>query len=476
MTLLTVLLLPFAVYALAMTLVKSRPAALLAALAATFFGGFDVIVLGLDAAADLVAAWPLAGGLEGLRELVPSINPDYWIHHNERQFYPPYRTAIWAPQHLMSALVASVILARLWDERSASRPLRDGVPLGIGLVAVAMLSAYTAIAMAVGLAAVAVTDAVRERGRPGWSLWRSVSPLWLSTGATALAVGLPFALHLAGSPSAGLQLALSSAGSWRNGALFTTVLGDGTLARLLDTPAVLMVELGLIGVLGIVGIRRMADGASRRSAIFCAAVVVLVVLFRPPVDGPNNLYGRGLMTVWLLLAPYAALAARSALRQRRRAIAIAAVVCLAYTPYAMLGATLEGYLFWGTPRPDHAVATWVGSQTPATNVVAFDPQAGPRYFTYWARRAIVFDDPRLALLFGSTPEQAADTERVLTAAYQQTSARDAARTFRDLGADLVVVDGATAPANSWAASGCFLTSYRRDGWLVVAPVPDSCDR
>lgn len=471
LTLLTVVLLPAVAWTIARTLLpEDHRAATLAAIGATLLGGFDLVPLLLDSITGLMSVDGLPDSLSALREVVPSINPDYWLHHNERQFDPPYRNAIWAPQHLLGALTGLTSLTLLLRADRGNLPPRSAVLVGIGLVATAMLSAYTAIALGVGLAAVAVSDALHAR-RSGAGM---PSVRWWVAGGTAVLAGLPFAAHLAASPSAGLTLALSAAGDWRNGAVFTSLLGDGMLSRLLDTPAILIVETGAIGVLGTIGLIRSADARCRRRiVVFVVAVLLVVVFLRPPIGGPNNLYPRGMTLVWLLLAPFAATAL---LRTPRSVAALLLAPCALYLPYAMIGATLEGALFWATPMADHEVARWVEDTTGDRTIVALHPEEAPVYFTYWARRAIVYDDERLALLFGATPDQVGEIRDALVSAYETTLPRGAATQFDRLGADQVVVRTDSRAARAWAASPCFITGYRSEQWLVVSPEPEACER
>jgi len=179
------------------------------------------------------------------------------------------------------------------------------------------------------------------------------------------------------------------------------------------------------------------------------------------------------MLAWILLAPYAAATARSMSRPLLIAVLLP---CALYTPYAMVGATLEGYLFWSTPAADHAVAEWIEEGTAPSTVVALSPDERPTYLTYWTRRPVVFHDSRLALLFGATVDQVDAVQAALRAAYAEARPRAAAEAFRQLGADLVIVDATTTQARAWAASSCFITGYRTEVWMAAAPEPGACPR
>lgn len=464
---LTVLLLPFVVYETARTLGAGRTGAVVAAAGASLLGGFDMVALTIDAVGDLVAAWPPSADLSGLRELVPSVNPDYWNHHNARQFYPPYRNAIWAPQHLFGALLAVLVVCDLWRASDRPRPAIEGMVAGVGMIATAMISAYTALALGVGLVAVAGLQLARSPGAGE----RRLPGHWIVAASTALVGGVPFVLQLGSSSSASLTAALSAAGSWKNGALLSSLLGDGALARVLDTPAILLFELGAIGLLGLQGLRYLESSHRGRVATFALAAIALAVFFRPPVGGPNNLYPRALMLVWILLAPAAVAAAR---RLPRRTVILLLVPCLLYAPYAMIGATLEGYLFWRTPVEDHRVARWTRQLLPPTTRIALHPRHRPANFAYWSPAPVVLGHERLALLFGASSEQVDALTGELSAAYSEADAAVAARTFAHLGAGAVIVGEGQEHARVWASSACFQTLYEAARWLVLEPETDLC--
>ena len=127
-------------------------------------------------------------------------------------------------------------------------------------------------------------------------------------------------------------MAVSSAGSWTNGALWSSVLGDGTFTRLLDTPALYLVQYGMVGVYGLRSIvkrvRRQSLTDSQREAVtMAAAIVVLVTFVRPPVGTPNNLYARPTLVVWALLACFAAADWREPGRQLMRYASL--IICVA---------------------------------------------------------------------------------------------------------------------------------------------------
>ena len=338
LTLFTAAFVPLTVYVVARGFFDWPAVARTAALGATLLAGFDVLVVVLHTTTNAVTVWGGELTLSGIRELIPSTHLDYWLHHNERQFNAPYLAVIWAPQHVLAACAGVLGFHWLsWKSRASGRRL-DVLPAALLLAATPMLSAHVGLALATGLlvAFVAATTTAER--------WR-----WLSAGALAALLALPF-LRLGATASSGIVLAPSAAGSWLNGALLTSVFGDGIGARIIDTPAVYLVDFGIVGVLALLSVRALrqlpASPHRTRGLVMMGTILILAALVRPPVGGPNNLYARGLLPVWLLLAPFAA-----SEWQRRRSVVwqLGAAVCLAGTLYAATGSFLEGYLS-GQPR------------------------------------------------------------------------------------------------------------------------------
>ena len=333
------------------------------------------------------------------------------------------------------------------------------------LAAVPMLSAYVGFALAAGLLGVALVDAARAPER-----WRALAH-WATVGLLAAALAAPLASAYAGSGGGRLAPALSAAGSWHNGALFTLLLGDGPTARLLDTPALLLVEFGLVGLLGLAGVRRaLRLRRSRRAAaavlVFLAVTVLLCVLLRPPVGGPNNLYARGLLPAWLLSCPYAALAFARWRARARRALFLALAVCLAGTAYAWVGVLAEGSVFWPTPPALVRTARLLDRTTPVAARFATPPDARPPQLAYWLRRGVVYYDRRHALLFGATPAQVDAVESLLRAAFTAPAA-DAAALFYRAGATHLLARRDRLPP-SWLSSVCFRRVAGEGDWIALA--------
>ena len=155
------------------------------------------------------------------------------------------------------------------------------------------------------------------------------------------------------------------------------------------------------------------------------AMIVLVTFVRPPLDGPNNLYARTLVVVWFLLAPVAAMRVARATsfvvrtvevlegeqaaisRARRGSLrwtTAAILLCSLASAYALIGAVIEGAMFWGTPPATVEAARWINRNAPASTVVAVHPDEFESAFGYWLRRPILLAAERHALLFGAAPE------------------------------------------------------------------------
>jgi len=324
LTLLTAAATPFVAYTLARTVAAGKgdglgdtsSVPLVASLGATFLAGFDLIPLGLATAVNLASGGPLQGGLEGLRAVIPSTHLDYWIHHNERQFNAPYLTNIWAPQHLAAVLVALLVIHLVLRRGQLAEKTWRSAPFGVAwllpaslLAGLPALSAYVAVGLAAGILGSSVLESLRERtlmwNTPSWRLW-------LVPGVAAIALAVPIAAVLGSGTGPGFVVHVSAAGNWVNGAFWSWGFGPHWFTSLADTPAVLLVEFGIIGLLAVLEIRRRSQRKRIRphqSHVLALAlsIVILVTIIRPPLDGPNNLYARPLLIVWFLLAPFAAM-------------------------------------------------------------------------------------------------------------------------------------------------------------------------
>jgi hypothetical protein len=517
LTLATAAATPFVVYAAARTIASGRGTdlgdaarvPLLAALGATFLAGFDLIPLALDTLVNLAGGAARAGGLAGLRALIPSTHLDYWIHHNERQFNAPYMTVIWAPQHMAAVLVALLAIHLVLRRRLRAERAGVGDTLAPGwllpallLAGLPALSAYVALGLVIAVAGATLVESAR---RP-CLLWRTHSwRQWLLPGLLAAVPALPVAALLAAGRTGGLTVHVSSAGRWSNGALLTTLFGPGWLSGTVDSIAVYVVELGAIGVLAALEARRMAaknrlQSHQRHVLWMSLSVLVTVVFVRPPVGMPNNLYARPLVLVWCLLAPFAAMrVARVAglvtrtggsaggerpatsRAHRRHGIgdarwALAAVaLCLLGNGYALVGMVLEGRLFWATPVGTVEATRWIDDNAPRDAVVAIPEEDFVSGFGYFLRRPLALADERHALLFGADREQYAHVAAELRRARATADPAVAAAALRAAGGTVLLLARA-AGEPAWLPSSCFATPFENDQWIVVAPIADSgCD-
>jgi hypothetical protein len=449
---------PLVLFILARGLTGSTKVALVTAIGGTLLGGFDMVVLGIHAAGDIARAWPLPDGIAGLRAAVPSTQLDFWAHHNERCFNPPYVATIWAPQHMLAVLISLLVIHSL--RARADRPDRPAygyVLPAVMLAALPAISAYVALALVVGACMLMVFDAWRDRRLP-WHL--DSFSRW---GYTGLIAALPAAPILYGfgrmSDSGRLTVHVSSAGGWQNGAVATALLGDHQWSRILDTPVFLLMELGIIGLAGGAGVwllwRQGGSRAMFEASVLIATMIVLVTFVRPPVDGPNNLFARPMLIVWSLLAVFAAEFWVSYCEKRRLCWALV-IVCAAAVPYAALGVTLEGALFWPTPGGFIDAARTINSKSPIESVVAIHPDDESPAYGYWLRRRQVATYERVALLFGATAEDFEQVRQRLREAYESTDPETAAERFGELGSDIVILDRQSTPRlPTWARLPCF---------------------
>jgi hypothetical protein len=530
LTLVTAAATPFVAYTVARTIVSSRDpadlartrdgepagtaraqarrAALLAALAATFLAGFDLIPLALDTAVNLAGGAAEQGGIAGLRAAIPSTHLDYWIHHDERQFNAPYLSTLWAPQHMAAALTALLALHLVLRPRQRAES-GDGAVFASGwwlpallLAALPAMSAYVALGLVIAVAGAAALECERKRCLP----WRSdTCRFWLAPGLAAGGLALPVLLLLAGSSGGGgLTVRVSDAGGWSNGALFSALFGAGWLTAVFDSVAVYAVELGIIGLLAAADIRRRAGEGrllphQHHVVELVLALLVVLVFVRPAAGEPNNLYARPLVVAWFLLAPFAATRwacaggsapatggardtpegdhfatplSRSHRGQRGKGARWATagvLLCLLANGYALLGVVLEGALFWATPSSAVEVSRWINDNTPRDAVIAVAPEEFLSGFGYWLRRPLALADERHALLFGGSRERYREVALSLQRARHGSDAAAAVAALHTAGGSFWLVARAGGDP-AWAASPCFSTPFRNRDWLVAAGV------
>ena len=246
LTLATAAATPFVVYTFSRDLCDV-PQAVIAAAGATLLTGFDAVVMALETVRAGVASWPLPPGFAGVRALVPSTHLDYWIHNIDRQFNAPIIATMWAPHQTAAALTALLAMYLLAPRHHDPTRARAGWLLpALLLAALPGLSAYVALGLAAGVCAAAVAESVSERCPP----WRTaVLSRWGFPGLVAMVLAVPIVPTLVAGSSSGLVLHVSLAGTWSNGAVFSWLFGPQWWTNLLDTPAVYLVDFGIIGVL-----------------------------------------------------------------------------------------------------------------------------------------------------------------------------------------------------------------------------------
>ena len=471
MTVVTAAAFPLVLFVLARGLLSDSRRATVAAIGGSLLAGFDLVVWALQAVRDTVTAWPLSGGFAGLRAVVPSAHLDFWIHHNERSFSVPYVATIWAPQHVAGVLLALLIIHSLRLPADGRYQLPRGrlLPM-VMLAALPAMSAYVAVALVFGAVAIVAVESWSRHCLP----WRVESfRRWGSVGVPAALLAIPIIRVLADDAGGRLTFAISSAGTWLNGAAFSTIFGDGSFARLLDTPALYVMEFGIVGIFGLMAIVRRVKGriltaAQHQAVIMSVAILLLATFVRPPIGEPNNLFARPMLVVWALLACFAADAWCEGGR-RRWSRRLGLLVCAGGTALAVVGATLEGAIFWATPRETVAAARWINAETPVGAVVAIDPDR--RDLGHWLRRRVIAADRRHALLFGAAPEEYSAAVRRLHDAYDAFDPGEAWALLGSLGAEVVVVD---LPAPAWTRPPCFTPGYRGERLAVFLRTTAPC--
>jgi hypothetical protein len=475
LTLLTAAATPFVVYAFARDL-ATRTQAVAAAGASSLLIGFDAVVLVLESARAALDRWPLPGGFQGLRAIVPSTHIDWWLHNVDRSFSAPFVTTMWAPHQTAATLIALVVLYLLAPRPENAWRARTGWLLpGVLIGALPGLSSYIAMGLGAGVAAAALAEAASGRRAP----WRtSVFSRWVVPGVVGVLLALPLAPTLVHGSSSGLVFHVSSAGTWTNGAVFTWLLGSNQITSLLDTPAVFLIDLGVIGLLGGLQILRLGRGGAstpvqQQAAAAAIGVLLLVTFVRPPVGIGNNLYARAVLLPWFLLAPFAAMAAFSVLRTRWFRGAV--LVSVLGTCYVQVGYLLEGTLFWATPKTTVDTLRWVNANTSAAAVVAIRPSEYENNYGYWLRRPLVLGGRRLALLFGADPAHYDRTAADLEQAFAAADADSARVAFDRLDADVMLVHR-TGNDPAWADARCFGVVHRSEAWVVIERTTERCPR
>ncbi|MGE0450119.1 MAG: hypothetical protein AB7Q29_11120, partial [Vicinamibacterales bacterium] len=387
-------------------------------------------------------------------------------------FSAPIVSTMWAPHQTAATLVALVtmyLLAPRADDDPAA-PRSGALMPGLLIASLAALSTYVAMSLAVGVAARALVECAVTR-RPPWQ--STVIRRWAPSGLIGVCLALPVLPTVVRGSSSGLILALSNAGTWSNGAVFSWLFGPSQWSWLLDTPAVFAIDFGVIGVCAAIFIARNWRSVNLRQADaigVALAVLALVTFVRPPVGVGNNLYARGLLLAWFLLAPFAA---ATALELRRSRLLIAAVVISAAgTLYAEMGYLLEGGVFWATPKATVEALRWVNAHTPPTAAVAIRPSEFENAYGYWLRRPLVLGGRRLALLFGADAAVYEHARDALESAYAADGDERAWRRFADAGASVIMLRRGTAAR--WIASPCFPLGFENTDWLVVMPTPSGC--
>ena len=461
---------PLVFYAFARPFGSVRLAVLAAA--AGLLAGFDVLVVVVDTvrAGWSFDVWPT--GFDAVRAIVPSTQLDYWVHHNARQFNPFYVATAWAPQHVAAVLLALVVLSLVGpttsDQTTAGKRGRSGVLLpAVALAATAALSAYVALSLACGVAGWLLIIAFKN---PRGCLRAPEIQRWVPVGLLAGLLSLPMLAALWGGEGSatGMTLAVSSSGSWNNGAVWNGIFGDRWWTNVLDTPVLYTLELGVVGVLATMTLvrSRSADPTARQAVGVLLGILLFVTCVRPPVGEPNNLYARPMLLVYAMLTPFAvrAMMPRTVLWHW-----LAIGVCLSGTVYALFGLALQGSLFYAMPAPLANACAWVTERTPRSARVAVRASDYSRYVGFVCRRPLSLGDRRHARLFGASDEQFDVTSSVLDEAYEARTPHEAARKFAAVGADtvLVKVSAATSPP-AWVAEPCFRTAYRNADWLVAA--------
>ncbi|MCH7826141.1 MAG: hypothetical protein IH849_15200 [Acidobacteria bacterium] len=149
----------------------------------------------------------------------------------------------------------------------------------------------------------------------------------------------------------------------------------------------------------------------------------------------------------------------------------AVLLCLLASGYALIGAVLEGAMFWSTSPATVEAARWINRNAPASAVVAVHPDEFEPAFGYWLRRPILLADERHALLFGAAPEVYERVAVELGEAFASVSPEVGAARFERVGGDYIVV-AAEGLANPWGRRPCFEVVHANERWGIVRRTSD----
>lgn len=345
-TVATALLLAGLVAVLARRLLKRERTALLAPLFVSVVGGLDLLPLLPTAISRVVGP----GG-----SLLSPFLLEGGLNCRDGRILNIYSFYIWAPHHA-AAGVAFVLGVTLFSALGRSRRLIALLPFL--LLAVIGHSVYVAVPVFSALGLYALWDIFTQRRSAPAALGRTLAG-WLAVAAGFVIVGFPPLRDLSatsGAETSGLMLYISRVGAtWQEGAIFTQILGDHWLTRLLDAPLHYLIDMGLPLVLGLLGAylyvrqrraaaRRLAGNgsdeatsASDRAALWLLALAAVLALSMSVLITSrgavlqftcNDFRMRALLPASIALACFAGLALETILAKWRRPLALVLLVLL----------------------------------------------------------------------------------------------------------------------------------------------------
>jgi hypothetical protein len=408
--------------------------------AALFSTGLVILVGGLDfvyAVADYVRTgnWPT--------------HIDAWAVLTERRINAIGDMFIWTPQHTLGIagfLLALWLLIQIaksdlgWGERAT-----NAFGLSVVLAALSGTSTFVWFGLMAGLGAFVVLEGIRWlRGAP----FPMVAATVVAAVCASTLLSLPYLLLAGG--RGGLPFALRISATTPGllyGSPFSAWFGPSQLTYALDFPLQMVAEFGLVLVLGVAGWwrirRRWAEDPNVRLWTALLAVFFFVVLavrqIRPPVNDYAMKTGAMAWCLLGLLAGFWWMARRShplwtraPLRFGLYLLLVAGVGSMVYEP------TIRVKVSHVIPSGRHEVYAWLDDNLAPDEIY----QIGP----FTDREALVFVGRRSALVgfYGSMLDAAnqtlaEDALAATTAGYSLDDAEAAARAFRSLGVDYVVM-------------------------------------
>jgi hypothetical protein len=228
---------------------------------------------------------------------------DFWANHDLRRINSISNMMIWTPQHVLG-LVGFVFvlwfLHGLWTEQD----IRYASLIAVVIAALAGTSSFVWFGMLVGMAGFIGIEGLR------WLYKReNLRPLVMLIGAVILSLilSLPYLQVVGGREESAFAIEISPTVSGiKYGGIFSDLFGASTLTYILDFPFQMLVEFGLVLLIGLAGLwlirRQWTTRIEVRLWMVLLIIFFLIVLVvRPARPDSNNYAARVAPMAWILL-------------------------------------------------------------------------------------------------------------------------------------------------------------------------------